>query len=75
MVEATDLIRQQSQFESGPPYFNTGMYFSWSECHPDKMEVVGSSPIIPTRDTKLVLEEALESSIFYIYISREYNYK
>ena len=71
MVEATDLIRQQSQFESGPPYFNTGMYFSWSECHPDKMEVVGSSPIIPTRDTKLVLEEAFgEFYNFVIIISR-----
>ena len=23
-------------------------YFSWLECHPDKMEVVGSSPIETT---------------------------
>ena len=24
------------------------LYFSWLECHPDKMEVVGSSPISST---------------------------
>ena len=24
------------------------MYISWLDCHPDKMEVVGSNPTIPT---------------------------
>lgn len=27
---------------------NIGMYISWLDSHPDKVEVIGSSPIIPT---------------------------
>lgn len=28
--------------------YNIELYFSWLECHPDKMKVVGSSPISST---------------------------
>ena len=32
---------------SGPAIY-IGMYISWLDSHPDKVEVVGSSPTIPT---------------------------
>ena len=44
MVSKT--IREGSS-PSGPAIY-IGMYISWLDSHPDKVEVVGSSPTIPT---------------------------
>ena len=32
-----------------------GMYISWLDCHPDKMEAVGSSPTMPTKKYIIIL--------------------
>ena len=41
------LLISGCKFDSYYPS-NIGMYISWLDSHPDKVEVIGSSPIIPT---------------------------
>ena len=43
-----------------------GMYISWLDSHPDKVEATGSSPVIPTYTSFLRCETAdLKDSVFH----------
>ena len=42
------------RFRLGVLNIKIGMYFNWLEYHPDKVKVMGSSPIIPTKYGELV---------------------
>ena len=48
MARASALHAEGRGFESHYLHKNIGIYISWLDSEPDKFEVIGSSPIMPT---------------------------